>query len=260
MVDSVDRTQQLTVLTPSDIAGHKDAQVTDARVPQVNDGATGLLQGEIAGINVSDPVQCLLRGGDVVAIGTEHHHWHFDAFEIKSAALAPQAPGQLIADEQVVDNHFDLFTVEQGRAAPPALEIQKPRRLAVHFTEQVIVLAPVSIGRVEAFEITDQPGAVETVIAQVAAQARHPAAAQQTAGVAHRIATVDAGPIRQWRAIDDDQPWQFRPCSRQPHQCPTGLAITDHHGFGAAVMSGADHFDKSCLGFNDVVEGLARAR
>src|SRR5690606_6958611 len=78
LIDRVDRAQQLTVFTPRHFTRHEDAQVTDARVPQVNDCATGILQGEIAGIDVGDPVQRLLWRGDVVAIGAEHYHRHFD--------------------------------------------------------------------------------------------------------------------------------------------------------------------------------------
>ena len=254
--DGIDGAEQFAVFAARHRAGHEDAQVADAGMLQVDDGAPGAAQRQVAGVDVGDPVQRLLRRGDVVAIGAEDHHRCLDPFQVDPVALAAKAAGQVVADEQVVDDQLDLLAVEQSWAAPPALEIEKARGFAVDLAEQVVVLAPVGVGRVQAFEVADQPGAVEAAVAQVATQACHPGAAEQAAGIAHRIAPVDAGPVGQRRAVDDHQARQFRARRRQPHQCPAGLAVADHHRLVGLGVAPAYFFDIAALGIGDVDQRL----
>ncbi|MNQ90087.1 hypothetical protein D3C85_1054150 [compost metagenome] len=87
-------------------ARDEDAQVADAGVSQVDDSASGCAQGQVAGVDIADPVQCLLWRGNVVAIRAEHHHRHFNSFQVETGAFATRAAGQLVADEQVVDDHL----------------------------------------------------------------------------------------------------------------------------------------------------------
>ncbi|MNV21010.1 hypothetical protein D3C71_1119340 [compost metagenome] len=232
--------------------------MADAGVPQVDDGTSCVMQSEIAGINIGDPVQCLLGRGDVVSVGTEHHHRYFDPFQVNATVLAAETAGQLVADEKVIDNPLNLFAIEQGRAAPPAFEVEEARSLAVDLAEQLVVLGPIGVGRVQVFEIADQPGTVKAAIAQVAAQASHPAATQQASGIAHRIASIDTGPVRQGGTIDNDQSRQFRSCCSQSHQRPARLAVTDDDRLAVGRVKGADDFDEPGLGFDDIGQGLPR--
>lgn len=123
--DGIDGAEQLPVLTTGDLAGDENAQMADAGMLKIDDGASGIAQRQIAGIDVGYPIQCLLRWSDIVAIGAEHHHGCLDAFQVDAAAPAPETASQAVADEQVIDDHLDLLAVEQGWTTPPALEIEK---------------------------------------------------------------------------------------------------------------------------------------
>ena len=166
------------MLTTGDLAGDENAQMADAGMLKIDDGASGIAQRQIAGIDVGYPIQCLLRWSDIVAIGAEHHHGCLDAFQVDAAAPAPETASQAVADEQVIDDHLDLLAVEQGWTTPPALEIEKAGGFPVDVAEQLVVLAPVGVGRIQALEVADQPGAIKTAITQVTTQASHPCAAE----------------------------------------------------------------------------------
>ena len=95
--------------------------------------------------------------------------------------------GELVADEQVVDDPLHLLGVEEHVAAPPLLEAEVARALGVDLGVEVVLLGPERVGRVQVLEVLDQGRAVEDAVAEVARERGEPAAAEQPAGVAHRV-------------------------------------------------------------------------
>ena len=103
--------------------------------------------------------------------------------------------------------------------------------------------------------------AVELAAAEVAGERGQPAAAGQAAGVAHRVLALDAGPVGQRRAGDDDRPEQLRPDRRHHHHRPAGLAVADDARLAFGVRVQRDHLlEEHRLGAHDVLDGLARHR
>ena len=82
------------------------------------------------------------------------------------------AGGELVADEQLVDDELDLLGVEIDVAAPPALEAEIARRLGVDLGIEIVLLGPQRVGRVLVLEILHQPGAVELAVTEIAGRAR----------------------------------------------------------------------------------------
>ena len=94
--------------------------------------------------------------------------------------------------------------------------------------------------------------------AEVAGERGQPAAAEQAAGVAHRVLAAHAGPIGQRRPGDDDRAEQLRPQRREHHDRPAGLAIADHAGLAVGLgMQRDDLLEEHRLGARDVLDGLA---
>src|SRR5262249_59834301 len=78
------------------------------------------------------------------------------------------------------------------------------------------------------------------------------------AAVAHRVLAVDAGPIRQRRAGDNDGAEEFRANGGEHHHGPAGLAISDHTRFAMGLgMQGEDFFEEYRLRARDILDGLA---
>ena len=121
------------------------------------------------------------------------------------------AGGEIVADEQLVDDELDFLGVEIDVAAPPALEAEVARRLGVDLGIEIVLLGPERVGRILVLEILHQPGAVELAVAEIAGERGQPAAAEQAAAVAHRILAAHAGPVGQRRAGDDDRAEQLGP-------------------------------------------------
>src|SRR4030095_11643541 len=91
-----------------------------------------------------------------------------DVAQVERLAAGTFSAGpELVADEQVAGDPLDLLAVHQIEATPPALELEEARRLGVDFGEQVVVLVPERVGRIEVLEILDQIGAVEDTVAHV---------------------------------------------------------------------------------------------
>ena len=147
---------------------------------------------------------------------------------------------QLVADEQVARDPFDLFAVHEEEAAPPALEFEEPRRLGVDVRVQVVVLVPERVGRVQVLEVLDQIGAVEDAGAQIGGERGEPGAAQRAAGVAHRVVAFAFGPraapVRHRRAVDHDRAGVVRTGGRHHHRRPAALAVADDRRLRALRM------------------------
>ena len=87
-------------------------------------------------------------------------------------------------------------------AAPVLLESEIARCLGIDVGVNVVLLGPEGVGRIQVLEVLHQPCAVEAAGAEIVGQRGQPAAAGQSAAVTHRVV---AGPVRQWRAGDDDR-------------------------------------------------------
>ena len=99
--------------------------------------------------------------------------------------------------------------------------------------------------------------AVELAAAKIAREQRQPGAAEQAAGIAHRIVAVVAGPVRHRRAVDDERAGDVGPRRGEHHHRPAALAIADEHRFGAFRVPLGDDADEFGFGIGDVGERLA---
>ena len=260
-VDQVDVGGELLVLLLRHTARYKDPQVANALVHGVDDGLAAGADVVILTVQVHDPAQRLLRRGDVVALGTEADDGRADVAQVDAVAGRRDdlARGQTVADEQLVDDPLDLFAVEVHVAAPPLFEFQEALGLGVHLGPEVVVLGPPGVGRVLVFEVLHQVPAVELAIAQVAGQRGDPAAAAEAAGVAHRVLPLDAGPVGQRRARNDDGAEQVGPDGGDQQHRPAGLAVPDHAGLALGPGVQFDHLlQERDLGVDDVFDRLPR--
>ena len=116
---------------------------------------------------------------------------------VAPSEVLDHAGGELVADEQLVDDRLDFLGVQIDVSAPPALEVEIARRLGVDIGIEVVLLAPERVGGILVLEILHQPGAVELAVAEIAGQRRQPAPAEQAAAVAHRILAAHASPVGQ---------------------------------------------------------------
>src|SRR5262249_57975123 len=76
--------------------------------------------------------------------------------------------------------------------------------------------------------ILHQPGAVELAATKIAGERGQPTAAQQAAGIAHRIFAMHTLAVAQRRTGDDDRAKQVRPQRGEHHHGPPRLTIADH--------------------------------
>ena len=262
-VDQVDVAGELLVLLLCHAAGDEYAQMADALVDGVDDGLAEAADFVDVFIEIENPSQRLLRRRDVVALRAEHHDRGADIAQIDgdAAGSAYVAGGEIVADEELIDNELDLLGVEIDVAAPPALEAEITLRLGVDLGIEIVLLAPQRVRRILIFEILHQPGAVEFAVTEVASQRGQPTAAEQAAAIAHRILAAHARPIGQRRAGDDDGPEQLGPDRGQHHDGPASLAIADHARLAVGLrMQRGDLFEEHGFGAGDVFDGLTRHR
>ena len=214
-------------------------------------------------VEVEDPVQRLLRRGDVVAPGAEADDRRLDVAQIDAHAFgrANLAGRELVADEQVVGDPLHLARVQQHRAAPPGFEFEEALGLRIDLGIDVIGLGPKGVGGIERLEIADEARAVENPCAHVAGERGQPRAAERAAEVAHRVLAANPGPIGERRSGQHDHPGQLRPDRRRHHDLPAGLTIGDDDrlafGLGVALR---DLFEEDRLGAADVFDRLPRNR
>src|SRR5437879_1869514 len=69
--------------------------------------------------------------------------------------------GQIVADEELVDNELNLVGVEVDMPAPPALELQIAVRLGIDLGIDIVLLGPERVRGIHVLEILYQPRAVE---------------------------------------------------------------------------------------------------
>ena len=183
----------------------------------------------------------------------------------RSNALPPGparlALPHLVADEEIARDPLDLFAVHEVEPAPPALELEKARRLGVDVRVQVVVLVPERVRGIEVLEILDEIRAVEDAAAHVGRERREPRAAEHAAGVAHRVVALAllprAAPVGHRRAVDDDGPGVVGIGGREHHGGPAALAIADDGGLRAVRMELAHLAHELLLGLAHVDQRLS---
>ena len=211
-------------------------------------------------VEVEDPVERLLRRGDVVAPRAEDDDRRADVAQVDGGAVggADLARGEVVADEELVDDPLHLLGVELHEAAPVLLEAEVALGLGVDLGPDVVLLGPEGVRRVLVLEVLHQPGAVEDAAAEVAGQRGQPRAAEQAARVAHRVLAAHAGPVGERRARDDDRAEELRAERVHHHHRPAGLAVADDAGLSLGVrMAGDDRLQEHRLRAGDVLDGLA---
>src|SRR5689334_9467821 len=231
----------------------------DVLVDQADDRLAVRLDLLGARVQVAYPVERLLRRRDVVAHRRKHDDRLADRLQVEIAA-GPEprlALRELVADEEIVDDPADLFLVHQVEAAPPALEFEEALRFVVDVVEEVVVLLPQRVRRVEALEVLHEMRAVELAAAEIAREQRYPRAADQSPRVAHRVVAVVARPVRHRRAVDDQRPRDVGTRRREHHHRPAALTVADEHGLRALRMALGDDAHELRLGVGDVGERLA---
>ena len=107
-------------------------------------------------------------------------------------------------------------------------------------------------------EVLHQRRAVEDAGAEIAGERGQPRAAEQAAGIAHRVLAADAGPVGERRAGDDDRAEELGAQRGEDHHRPAGLAVADDAGLALGVgVAGDDRLEEDRLGGGDVEDGLA---
>ena len=86
-------------------------------------------------------------------------------------------------------------------------------------------------------------------------------AAEQAAGIAHRVLAAHAGPVFERRPGDDDRPEELGAERGEDHHRPARLAVADHAGLALGLRVAGDHrLEEDRLGAGDVENGLAGHR
>ena len=153
--DQVDVAGELAVLFLGHAAGNEDPEMTDGFVDGVDDGLPERPDLVDVVIEVENPAERLLRRGDVVALRAEHHDRRTDVAKIDGGAVGglDAAGGEIIADEQLVDDELDFFGIEIDVAAPPALELEVTLGFGVDLGIDVVLLGPKRVRGILVLEV-----------------------------------------------------------------------------------------------------------
>src|SRR6185312_6071590 len=125
-IDQVDVAGKLGVLLPGNAAGHKNAEMANGLVDRVDDRLAVIPDLVDIAVEIENPAQRLLRRGNVVALGAEHHDRGADLAEVDDLAVRSLDPAgrEIIANEQFIDDELDLLGVQVDMPAPPSLEFE----------------------------------------------------------------------------------------------------------------------------------------
>jgi len=200
-LDLFQAVQDCAMLQTGDARGHKDAEMADMRVDQIDDALARLLQVLGAGVDGWNPTQRLMGRRDVVSKGGEDDKRIVDATQIDEAVGTNLELASLkaVADEQILDYGHHLLAAEKVEAIPPAFEFEKALALLVDMREEIGVLLPNTF-RFEVLEVLDQPCAVEPAITEISGQMSEPSSAKKATGNTCRVDSGFSGPIWQRRA------------------------------------------------------------
>src|SRR5262249_16307338 len=110
-VDQVDVAGKLAMLFLGNAAGNEDAEVTDARMDGVYEGRA--VRGNLVDVlvKVENPSERLLRRRDIVTLRAEHDDGRADVAEVDrgSVRCLDSSRGEIVADEQLIDDELHLF-------------------------------------------------------------------------------------------------------------------------------------------------------
>src|SRR5262245_150160 len=92
----------------------------------------------------ADPVQCLLRWRNVVAMASEYDDRRLDLAQVDRSAPGQRRCALLepVADEQILDDPADLSLIHEVEARPPAFEAGEALRFGIGVDIQVEILSP----------------------------------------------------------------------------------------------------------------------
>ena len=109
-----------------DAAGNEDAEMTDAFVNRVDDRLPVGPDLIDVGVEIENPVQRLLRRRDIVALGAEYQDRRSDIAQIDRLAVRHLDPagGEIVADEEFIDDELDLLGIQIDMSTPPAFEFE----------------------------------------------------------------------------------------------------------------------------------------
>src|SRR5262249_50836637 len=136
-------------------AGKEDGEVTDARMDGVYDGLAVRANFVDVLVKVENPSERLLRRCDIVALRAEHDDGRADVAEVDrgSVRCLDSSRGEIVADEQLIDDELHLFGVEIDVASPPALETEIARRFGVDLGIEIVLLGPKRVGGIVVLEV-----------------------------------------------------------------------------------------------------------
>src|SRR5262245_16404117 len=102
-------------------------------------------------VGVENPAERLLRRRDIVTLRAQHDNRRADIAQVDGGAVRELQPsgGEVVADEQLVDDELDLLGIQSDMAAPPALETEIALRLGIDLGIEIVLLAPQGIRRIE---------------------------------------------------------------------------------------------------------------
>ena len=135
------------MLLRRDLAGNKDAEMSDALMHRVHDGLTVPITSSSSVEVGASP--SLLRRSDVVAPGTEHDDRRLDVAQVDAmpSDVRMLAPRELVADEQLVGDPLHLLGVEQDRAPHHVSNSRNRGGFRVDLRIEVIGLLPIGVRR-----------------------------------------------------------------------------------------------------------------
>jgi len=240
----------------------EDAEMPDLLMQQVDDTLASDADFLDIGVAVGDPVQRLLRRGDVVATAGEDDDRRADVLDVHGAPRFElrHVAHQAVADEQLLDDPVDLGLVQAEEAAPPAFEFQETFALGIHLAEQVVVLAEEAAAWVQHLEVHHQMSAVEDATAEVRPEHRLPGAAVHPRAVAHRVGADLAAPGFDRRAVQHDRAGQVGVGRGEQQRRPAALAVADDARLGRGGVLACHLAHELRLGARDVGDRLAGMR
>ena len=261
-LDGLQGRGNLGMFLPGDLRRHEYAKVPDLFMHHVDDALAPDADLVHIRIGLGNPVQRLLRRGDVVAVAGEDDDRRADRLQVDRAArLDPRLVlDQPVADEQLLDDPADFRLGHQEKAAPPLFEFKERLVALVDVTEQVGVLAEQRAAGVQILEVLHQMRAVEDAAAQIGQEHRNPGAAHHARRIAHRIFADLARPGGHGCAVDHHGAGQVGVGGRQQQCGPAALTVARDDGLRGVRMTPHHLAHEGGLGAGDIGQELPRLR
>ena len=125
-------------------ARNENPEMANAFVDGINDGLAERPDLVDVVIEVENPVERLLRRGDVVSLRAEHYDRRAYIAKVDGGAIRglDASCRQIVADEQLIDDELNFLRIEIDMAAPPALELEVAFGSGVDLGIDVVLLGP----------------------------------------------------------------------------------------------------------------------